>query len=57
MIWLGANGSVAFSRQKVPLANDTTSEDGMTRLREAFGTPGPAVRRESQEPVGKALRR
>jgi hypothetical protein len=58
MIWLGANGSVSFLPQgKVRLGNDATSEEGMARLREAFGTSGTGSRRESQEPTEKVLRR
>jgi hypothetical protein len=57
MIWLGANGFGSFSpREKVQLPSDATSEEGMARLREAFGTSSPDPRRESQEPVEKALR-
>jgi hypothetical protein len=58
MIWLGANGSGSFLPQrKALLRDDATSEEGMTRLREAFGTSGPAVRNESQEPLEKPLPR
>ena len=58
MIWLGANGFGSFSPpEKVQLPSDATSEEGMARLREAFGTSSPDPRRESQEPAEKALRR
>jgi hypothetical protein len=58
MIWLGANGSVSFSPPgKVRRGSDATGEEGLTRLREAFGTSGAGSRHESQEPAEKALRR
>jgi hypothetical protein len=58
MIWLGASGSASFlPRGRVRLGNDATNEEGMARLREAFGTPGTDSRRESQLRAEKALRR
>ena len=58
MIWLGASGSVSLSlRGKVRRGSDATGEEGLTRLRETFGTSGPDPRRESREPAEKAVRR